>query len=173
MSTDHPNGGSFLAYPQIIRLLMDRTWRQDVLKTVHPAVCERTQLADLDREYTLGEICTITRAGPARILGLTHKGHLGVGADADITIYTPHENKETMFALPRYVIKDGKVLVEEGDLRESHNGKTLHVAPSYDRDIEQRIREWFEQYYSIRFRNYPVSAEYLHAEEEVACGAEG
>ena len=33
MSTDHPNGGSFLAYPQIIRLLMDRTYRQDVLKT--------------------------------------------------------------------------------------------------------------------------------------------
>ena len=25
MSTDHPNGGSFLAYPQIIRLLMDRS----------------------------------------------------------------------------------------------------------------------------------------------------
>ena len=34
MSTDHPNGGSFLAYPQIIRLLMDRTYRQDMLKTV-------------------------------------------------------------------------------------------------------------------------------------------
>ncbi len=34
MSTDHPNGGSFLAYPQIIRLLMDRTYRQDVLKNV-------------------------------------------------------------------------------------------------------------------------------------------
>ena len=28
MSTDHPNGGSFLAYPQIIRLLMDRTYRR-------------------------------------------------------------------------------------------------------------------------------------------------
>ena len=27
MSTDHPNGGSFLAYPQIIQLLMDRTYR--------------------------------------------------------------------------------------------------------------------------------------------------
>ena len=24
MSTDHPNGGSFLAYPEIIALLMDR-----------------------------------------------------------------------------------------------------------------------------------------------------
>ena len=37
MSTDHPNGGSFLAYPQIVRLLMDRTWRRDMLKTVNPA----------------------------------------------------------------------------------------------------------------------------------------
>ena len=48
MSTDHPNGGSFLAYPQIIRLLMDRTYRQDVLKTRPPArsASART-LADL------------------------------------------------------------------------------------------------------------------------------
>ncbi len=37
MSTDHPNGGSFLAYPQIIRLLMDRTYRQDVLQDRAPA----------------------------------------------------------------------------------------------------------------------------------------
>ena len=64
MSTDHPNGGSFLAYPQIIRLLMDRTYRQDVLKTVHPRLRERCVLADLDREYTLNEIAIITRAGP-------------------------------------------------------------------------------------------------------------
>ena len=118
MSTDHPNGGSFLAYPQIIRLLMDRTWRQDVLKTVHPRVREQSTLADLDREYTLSEICIITRSGPAKILGLTNKGHLGVGADADITIYTPDENKETMFELPRYVIKSGQVIVEQGEVRE-------------------------------------------------------
>src|SRR5579864_5834066 len=53
MSTDHPNGGSFLAYPQIIRLLMDRTYRRDVLKTVHRKVRAKSVLADLDREYTL------------------------------------------------------------------------------------------------------------------------
>ena len=34
MSTDHPNGGSFLAYPEIVQLLMDRTYRQEVLKPV-------------------------------------------------------------------------------------------------------------------------------------------
>ncbi|MCA9266002.1 MAG: formylmethanofuran dehydrogenase subunit A, partial [Planctomycetales bacterium] len=169
MSTDHPNGGSFLAYPQIIRLLMDRTYRQDVLKTVHPAVRERSTLADLDREYTLNEIAVITRAGPAKILGLDHKGHLGPGADADITIYTPHENKEIMFELPRYVIKAGVILAEEGDIREEYYGKLLHVSPEYDIEMETRIAEWFEQFYSIRFRNYPVSTEYLHDAEEVAC----
>ena len=35
MSTDHPNGGSFLAYPQIIRLFMDRTYRARRAETVH------------------------------------------------------------------------------------------------------------------------------------------
>src|SRR5207302_1020856 len=85
MSTDHPNGGSFLAYPEIVQLLMDRTYRQEVLKRVHPRVLQRSTLKDLDREYTLNEIAIITRAGPARMLGLTQKGHLGPGADADIT----------------------------------------------------------------------------------------
>ncbi len=169
MSTDHPNGGSFLAYPQIVRLLMDRTYRQDVLKTAHPAVRERSQLADLDRQYTLNEICIITRAAPARILGLKHKGHLGPGADADVTIYTPDDNQETMFQLPRYVIKAGQVIVEQGEIREPTFGKTLHVAPDYDPGIETDIADWFEKYYSVRFRNYPVSDDYVPVGEQVAC----
>ncbi len=165
MSTDSPNGGSFLEYPHIIRLLMDRTYRNDVIKTVHPGIRERTSLMDIDREYTLNEIAIITRAGPARMLGLRHKGHLGVGADADITIYTPHENKQTMFELPRYVIKDGIVLVEEGDIRNDYLGKTLYVQPEYDLGLEPTIAQWFEDYYSIRFRNYPVTDDYLHGSE--------
>ena len=171
MSTDHPNGGSFLAYPQIIRLLMDRSYRDEILKTVHPAVRERSQLADLTRTYTLNEIAIITRAGPARILGLKHKGHLGPGADADITIYTPHENKETMFELPRYVIKSGVILVEEGDIRLEHYGKLLHVAPSYDPGAEADISQWFEDCYSIRFRNYAVGDSYSHGAEQIPCRA--
>ena len=48
---------------------------------------KRITLAEIDREYTLLEIAIITSAGPARALGLTKKGHLGVGADADVVIY--------------------------------------------------------------------------------------
>lgn len=156
LSTDHPNGGSFLAYPQIIRLLMDHTWRRDMLRQAHPKLLQRCRLAELDRQYSLYEICIITRAAPARILGLQNKGHLGPGADADITIYTPHENPQVMFELPRYVIHRGRVVVEDGELREPVQGQTHYVAPEYDRSVEPHIAKWFEQNYTIRFRNYPV-----------------
>lgn len=167
MSTDHPNGGSFLAYPQIIKLLMDRTYREEALKQVHPEVLKRSSLADLKREYSLYEICIITRSGPARALGLKNKGHLGIGADADITIYTPQQDKEAMFELPRLVIKAGEVLVDQGDIRLTPNGKTLYVEPSYDLEAERLIQDWFEKYYSINFRNYPVAMDYLHHPESV------
>jgi formylmethanofuran dehydrogenase subunit A len=167
MSTDQPNGGSFLAYPQIIRLLMDRTYRGDLLKTVPEKVRGRSVLKDLDREYSLYEIAIITRAGPARILGLKNKGHLGPGADADVTIYTPDANCETMFALPRVVIKAGEIIAEQGEIRAESYGKTLHVAPEYDRGVEPDIKRWFEEGYSIRWRNYRVELEFLREHEVV------
>lgn len=167
MSTDSPNGASFLAYPQICRLLMDRAFRKEMLDQVHPEVREKSALAHLEREYTLSEICIITRSGPAKLLGLDNKGHLGAGADADITIYSPNKNKEEMFALPRYVIKSGSIIVDDGDIRENLIGKTLHVQPSFDDGVVPQIAQWFEDYYSIRFRNYPVTAEYLHHPEVI------
>ncbi len=47
-------------------------------------------------------------------------------------------------------------MIEDGEIRDPFIGKTLHVAPEYDRDVEADIQEWFEKYYSIRWRNYPV-----------------
>ena len=80
LSTDHPNGGSFLSYPALIQLLMDRSVRDEQLKRVNPKLLAGSALADgIAREYTLNEIAIITRAGPARLLGLPHKGHLGAG----------------------------------------------------------------------------------------------
>ncbi|HEX6961334.1 MAG TPA: formylmethanofuran dehydrogenase subunit A, partial [Lacipirellula sp.] len=154
MSTDHPNGGSFLAYPQIIRLLMDREYRREQLARCPAAVRDRCILADLDREYTLEEIAIITRAAPARALQLSSKGRLGVGADADIAIYTPDDNQQTMFELPRTVIKAGEVILDQGELRATPNGGTLFNTPAYDADRLPAVKEWFEDHYSLRFANY-------------------
>ncbi len=171
MSTDHPNGGSFLAYPQIIHLLMDRTFRAESLKRVPPKVLERCVLKDLDREYSLYEIAIITRASPARILGLPHKGHLGAGADADVTIYSPDADRTRMFQTPRYVLKAGEVVVEEGQVRAEAFGKTLHVQPAFDQGVIPDVKKWFETHYTIQFANYPVDERYLdHGGTVVACG---
>jgi formylmethanofuran dehydrogenase subunit A len=169
LSTDHPNGASFIAYPQIIRLLMDREYRREALKKVNPKAIAKTSLPDHDREYSLFEIAIITRAAPARILGLKNKGHLGIGADADVTIYNKNDDKEQMFACPRYVIKEGEVLVEEGELRKEAFGRTLFVSPQYDPAVEKDIREFFEKYYTVQFENYPVQLEhYLPRPQQIA-----
>jgi formylmethanofuran dehydrogenase subunit A len=155
LSTDHPNGGSFLAYPELIRLLMDRTYRDEQLKRLNATLLAGSALADgLSREYTLNEIAIITRAGPARVLGLTNKGHLGVGADADITVYAKDDNVATMFASPRYVIKGGVLVVEEGQLRRTVAGRRLHVRPEFDAAITRSLQQHFARYGSVAFRNY-------------------
>jgi formylmethanofuran dehydrogenase subunit A len=162
LSTDHPNGGSFLSYPKLIRLLMDREFRNEQLKRANQNAIRRTVLLDdLDREYTLEEIAIVTRAGPARLLGLRDKGHLGAGADGDVTIYDDRPDREEMFATPRYVIKAGRVVVRDGELVEAPAGTLLRSAPEYDPAVETVLREQFEQRYTVQFENYPVTEPWL------------
>lgn len=159
LSTDHPNGGSFLTYPKIISLLMDRGLREVALNSLPERVRRRTGLGELTREYSLWEVAVVTRAAPARMLGLSSKGHLGPGADADLTIYAPDDDRERMFALPRYVIKAGELVFEDGEIRTAARGRTIHVSPEFDPAIVPEIREWFEKDYTIQFANYPVGDE--------------
>lgn len=169
LTTDHPNAGPFFYYPQVIKLLMDRDYRAEVYEGIHPRAKKGALLPELDREYSLYEIAIITRAGTARALGLKNKGHLGVGADADVTIYARLDDKEEMFARPRYVLKSGQVVVRDGQLVREQPGRTLYVAPPYDAGIEKALRAHFEECYTISFDNYPVAPEYLPHGEIVPC----
>jgi formylmethanofuran dehydrogenase subunit A len=159
LSTDHPNGGSFMSYPELIRLLTDRAYRDEQLKRVNSKMLAGSALTDgLAREYTLNEIAVITRAGPARLLGLRDKGHLGVGADADVTVYAPDPDRARMFATPRHVMKGGTVVVEEGQLRRAPVGKRLHVKPAYDQAIERGLKTHFDRFATVSFDNYPIGS---------------
>lgn len=158
LSTDHPNGGSFMSYPDLIRLLMDRAYRDEKLKSVNQKMLAGSALADgIAREYSLNEIAIITRAGPARQLGLEAKGHLGVGADADITIYSRDPDYAKMFSTPRFVLKAGALVVEEGQLRRAPAGRRIFVRPGFDDALLRDLGKYFEAYSSIRLANYPVT----------------
>jgi formylmethanofuran dehydrogenase subunit A len=125
LSTDHPNGAHFLAYPLLMKLLGDEAFRREAFARIHPAVRNRSPLAGLSRQYTLQELCILTRAAPARIAGLPHKGHLGPGADADVVLYRPDADLARMFAVPARVYKGGELVAEDGEIRARPRGQTL------------------------------------------------
>ena len=170
LSTDHPNGGSFMAYPKLIKLLMDEKFRHEEMKRVNQKALKKCSLPELKREYTLYEIAIITRAGPAKALGLETKGHLGVGADADITIYDSMDDKEMMFSTARYVFKSGEPMIANHEFKTDSHGTVYHIEPTYDNKIEEVLKPFFEDFYSIEFSNYPVDDHYLHQHEIIKTG---
>ncbi|KKM08941.1 hypothetical protein SY88_20995 [Clostridiales bacterium PH28_bin88] len=167
LTTDHPNAGPFTMYPRVIKLLMDRGYREEVMRSLHPEACGRTALAEIRREYTLAEIAVITRAGPARALGLRHKGHLGVGADADIAIYRQGDDWEQVFSRAAYVFKSGELVVRDGEVVREPRGKTFRAAAPWEPGSEKEFRDRYERWGTISFDNYGVEDAYLPREEVI------
>lgn len=157
LTTDHPNGAPFTSYPHLIRLLMDKTFRNDILSTLHPEAQKASHLASLDREYTLYEIAIMTRAGAAKLVGLADRGHLGIGGAADITVYTDDADREKMFSTPDYVFKDGTMVVKDGNLIEVTWGTTHVVKPEYDISIEKSLKPYFDKYHTQKMGNFKIS----------------
>jgi formylmethanofuran dehydrogenase subunit A len=172
LSTDHPNGGCFWRYPEIIKLLMCADYRQECLQQLPARSRRRITLPEIDREYTLYEIATAMSAGPARSLGLARKGSLGIGCDADLVLYEAEDDVARMFEHPRYVIKGGEIVIEDGEIRETPPGREFVARPSYDPGTDDFIRPLFEDCYTMSFENYPVEIERIEHVELLECGAQ-
>ena len=71
-------------------------------------------------------------------------------------MYTPDADAERMFSTPRFVVKGGELVVEEGQLRRAPAGRRLHVRPAFDPAATRHIERHFEQYSTVQFANYPV-----------------
>lgn len=157
LTTDHPNGAPFTTYPHLIRLLMDKSFRDEQLRRINPDAAAMSTVGSLSREYSLYEIAIMTRAAPAKSLGLKDYGHLAPGAVADITVYKPHNNAETMFEKPEFVFKDGRLIVKKGKVVRVVTGGTHTVRPEYDRSIEKDLKRYFDRYHTMQLDNFRVS----------------
>ena len=150
LSTDHPNGGSFLTYPKLIALLMSRDLRRETMASANAKALESSSLPALEREYTLSEIAIVTRAGPARILGMKRKGQLGAGADADITVYNDLPDREMMFRHPKWVILGGNIVVAESELSPPQEGRTYRSPLEVANCEDGVLRRWFSRHASYQ-----------------------
>jgi formylmethanofuran dehydrogenase subunit A len=176
LTTDHPNAGPFIRYPRIISWLMSNERRQEMMdnKEVHPWSHRRTGLATLDREYDFNEIAIITRAAPSRIYGYPDRGELTPGYNADIAVYdlNPFDTDpskepaaiEKAFGNAMYTIKDGQILVKDGEVVKVVPSHTLMTnvqgMEEQEKAIMEKVMPDFNRFYTVKFENYKVHDHY-------------
>jgi formylmethanofuran dehydrogenase subunit A len=184
MTTDHPNGGPFVNYPEVVALLMSRAKREEELKSLHELASKRSSLPSIEREMDWNEIAIVTRAAPARILGLAEKGHLGIGADGDVTVYDinpaevdpskDYKKVKEALAKAKYTIKAGEVVVRDGEITAVPQGRTYWVDASVPEEHAAKVKadlvEKFAKYYSIQMSNYMVQDAYVTHPRVVKAG---
>jgi formylmethanofuran dehydrogenase subunit A len=148
-TTDHPNGAPFTTYPEIFALLMDKDLRAQWVSRLPTDAASVTTLPSLEREYTLYEIATMTRGAPAKLLGLTDRGHLGVGARADVALYRPGKDIVAMFRSAARVYKDGDLVVRDGAVTHYRFGRALQVAPVVEASMQRRMKSYYDARYGL------------------------
>ena len=170
LTTDHPNGGCFWRYPEIIQLLMDVEFRK-----------ERREAAARRRRSSGSSWPSSTastrspRSRSSRPRGRrARSGSRRRGTSASARTPTSPSTRRGPTALgffeyPRYVIKGGEVVVEEGEIRAVIEGREFVVQPAYDAEIEEFLRPLFQKVYTMSFENYPVEMERVHGMELADC----
>jgi formylmethanofuran dehydrogenase subunit A len=164
---------------------MSRAARERVMKKMNKRAREKSLLSTIDREYTFYETAIATRAGQAKALGLKHKGHLGVGADADIAVYNTNPTSmdpskdykliRKAFKHAAYTVKGGEIVVKNGEIVKSVEGRTFWVdvetSPSAN-EFVPRLKQVFEDYYTVQYENYIVPEDFLACSVPIKVKAE-
>jgi len=147
LTTDHPNGGPFSAYPYLIAMLMDKGFRDEELKKLNPKALKNSALTTIDREYTMDEIARLTRSGAAQRLGAKNIGHLGIGAEGGVTLYKEQSDKQAMFG-KTYAVLRGE-------------SKVFAQAPGeYDREW---VKKLIQPYIDVDFEKAGLDASFIAA----------
>ncbi|MDV2481591.1 formylmethanofuran dehydrogenase subunit A [Methanoculleus sp. Wushi-C6] len=173
LTTDHPNAGPFIRYPRVMKWLMSQESRDQQFDAFKhkDKVIDATNLAGIDRELDLYEIAQMTRAGPAKSLGLAHMyGSLAPGLEADVAVYDFNPNEpyapdtiETAFSNARHLFKTGVQIINDREIVSNGNKRTLWVNTKVNENAQvmRDVKEKFLRYYTVTLNNYEVSGHYL------------
>lgn len=139
-AADSDVGGSFNINPPIPRILLAQAKREDgsfVVDAIstdggciprNVIISQGLSLVKLD-VLTLSEFAQKTSLNPARMLRLTTKGHLSVGADADITVYDyATQTPKASFVEGRKVLWNGEIVAKGATvICTEHGRKAIEV----------------------------------------------
>ncbi len=151
-------------YPKLIRLLMDKEFRDFEMNKLNSEARNTSLLSSIKREYSLYEIAIMTRASPANILGLNDRGSLKPGKIADISVYDPKKPIDEMFSYAYLLFKGGKEIIKNGKISNVVSGNTLNVKLTYDKKIRNNIQKWLDNFYSLDINNFEIEEGYFNEE---------
>ena len=180
LTTDHPNAGPFTRYPRVIKWLMSKKAREETIASMknNDKMIGLTNIHTMDRELTLFEIAQMTRSGPAKCLGLGNTyGGLAPGMNGDVSVFdlnyknlpSDAEKIETAFQRAAYFIKDGEIIVKDGEVMSHGHKKTVwvNVKMPANAQVTRDVSQAFHQgTYTVDISNYPVR-EYLAPHQSI------
>jgi len=171
-SLNFPNYANITDIPEIITWLISKEARKNYMKGMNDQFLKQNSLLNNEIELSFSELVSITRATPAKLLGLGNiKGSLTSGADADINILDiniedadlskDYEKLKYSLSNIKYVIKAGKIVNKENKINTSSNGSIFWSQGQVKSEdinlIMSKKKEFYNKYSSIFYDSYQVS----------------
>lgn len=177
-SLNYPNYSNINNIPEIATWLVSKNARANFMKDMNKEFLKNNKLQNSDKCLTFNELVILTRASPAKSLGLgSIKGNLGVGADADINILDidirdinlekDFETLKTAFSNIEYVVKAGKIIKKEENIDLESNGLIFWTEGKIEKNEAKKLilskkEDFYRKYSSIFYDSLAISIDKEH-----------
>lgn len=180
LSVNFPNYAHIKNIPEIATWLMSKQARDHYLKDMHPEFIKGNSLSIENKELTFNEFVIISRASPAKSLGLGDiKGNLGLNADADLNILDlnlneidiskNYDNLKKSLENIEYVIKNGEIVKKQNNLNLNYSGSIFWSKGKTKSEDNQLIinrkKDFYQKYASMFYDSLNVSIESKYLRE--------
>ncbi|TFF99245.1 MAG: hypothetical protein EU541_05400 [Promethearchaeota archaeon] len=172
LSFNYPNYSNVKDLPEIMTWLISKKARDSYMKDMNEDFLKNSSLNGNSEILSFNDFITITRASPAKSLGLADiKGSFSLGSDGDVNILNidlsdidlskDYEKLEKAFKDIEYVIKGGEIIKKERKMNLLNNGKIFWT----DREIQgeektkimKKKKEFYQKYYSTFYDSLQTS----------------
>jgi len=172
LSVNFPNYAHINDIPRIATWLISKEARGKFMSGMNEDFLKNNSLLDNDNILTFNDFIILTRASPAKSLGLAKiKGNLSAGADADINILdlnfndtdisTNYELFQEALSNLDYVIKAGEIVKHGEKIDLNPKGKIFWSKGIVDIENKDLImnskREFYQKYGSIFYKSMEIS----------------
>lgn len=171
-SLNFPNYANLSDIPEIVTWLVSKDARENFMKDMNDEFLNNNSLSNNDKVLNFSDFVCITRASPAKSLGLTNiKGNLGSNADGDLNILDININEIDISKNPEklkralsnieYVVKSGKIIKKQKEINLNPNGLIFWSsgkAEVKERDfVISKKNDFYQKYSSMFYNSYKIS----------------